>query len=369
MIGLGSLLASPLLAIPPLGGLWSSGLPWPALGGWLALHFGIGLVGTWLARRYAIGRQMIDQPGQRRSHVTPTPRGGGIAIVVAMLLALAWIAWIDTTRTQLYAAISTGLLLVAGIGWLDDHKPLSAVLRLATHAVAAAILAWGVHGAGGGGIAVSCAFFMALVLVNIWNFMDGINGLAASQAALVAFGFALMAGAQAGVAQAGMGMAIAMWLSLALMAACLGFLPLNFPKARIFLGDVGSGALGFLLAALLALLLIPAPSRLPVLLLPLSAFAVDATLTLALRMVRRERWWQPHTCHAYQRWAHSKGRHDQATWSYAGWTAIAIAVAIAVSGIAPIVMMTVLGVTYLAGAIVWWRLQRKADMLESGDGR
>ncbi len=362
MTGLGSLSAGLLLAGMSPVGLPSAGLSWPAVGCWLALYFSVGLAGTWLARRYAIGRQMIDQPGERRSHATPTPRGGGIAIVVAMLLALAWIAWIDTTRTQLYAAIATGLVLVAGIGWLDDHKPLPALLRLATHVVAAAILAWGVRGAGGDGIAVSCGFLLALVLVNIWNFMDGIDGLAASQAALVALGFVLLAGAQAG-------MGTALWLALALMAACMGFLPLNFPKARIFLGDVGSGALGFVLAALLALLLIPSSSHLPVLLLPLSAFVIDATLTLGSRMVRRERWWQPHTCHAYQRWARSKGRHDVATWSYAGWTAIAIAVAIAVKGSAPTVIMAVLGVTYLAGAIVWWRLQRKADMLESGVGR
>ncbi len=340
----------------------SASLSWSALGCWLALYFSIGLAGTWLARRYAIGRQMIDQPGERRSHATPTPRGGGIAIGVAMLLALAWVASIDTARTQLYAAIATGLALVAGIGWMDDHKPLPVLLRLATHVVAAALLAWGVHGAGGDGIAACSAFILALVLVNIWNFMDGINGLAALQAALVALGLALIAGVQAGIGAAG-------WLALALMAACMGFLPLNFPKARIFLGDVGSGALGFMLAALLSLLLIATPGRLPVLLIPLSAFAIDATLTLGSRMVRRERWWQPHTCHAYQRWARSMKRHDVATWAYAGWTAIAIAVAISVKGSTPTVIMATLGGTYLAGAIIWWRLQRKASKLDCGAGR
>ncbi len=280
MTGLGGLSASLLPTGPLPTGITAPGLSAPALAGWLALHFIVGLSGTWLARRYALSRRLIDQPGDRRSHATPTPRGGGISIVVAMLLALAWTAWADPARMALYAAIAIGLTLVAGIGWLDDHRPLPVLSRLATHIVAAAILAWGVHGAGGTGVAMSCAFLLAVVLTNIWNFMDGINGLAASQAALVGAGCALLAGAQVG---GGM----TPWLALALMAACLGFLPFNFPRARIFLGDVGSGALGFVLAALLGMQISTDAGRLPVLLLPLSAFAIDAALTLGSRMVRQ----------------------------------------------------------------------------------
>ena len=338
-----------------LPGLSLHDLPLPGVWLWLGLYFAIGLCGTWLARGYALRNRLIDQPGERRSHDTPTPRGGGIAIVVALLLALAWLAVVDASRLSLYAAIAVGLSLVAGVGWLDDHKPLSARLRLATHAVAAMILAWGVHGTGGGNTASACAFVLALVLVNIWNFMDGIDGIAASQAILVSGGYALLAGSGP-----------AAWLALAMAAACMGFLPFNLPKARIFLGDVGSGAIGYVIAALAAVLMASNVNRALVLLLPLSAFVIDATLTLGTRMVRREHWWQPHTRHAYQRWARSWGRHDVTTWAYACWTAITVLVMLMVSNLAPAVIMGVLGATYLVGAAAWWRLQRMADMLETG---
>jgi UDP-N-acetylmuramyl pentapeptide phosphotransferase/UDP-N-acetylglucosamine-1-phosphate transferase len=204
---------------------------------WLALHFAIGLTGTWLARRYAIRRELIDHPGERRSHDVPTPRGGGIAIVIALLVAACVLGWRNPQQIVLIAGFTTGLLLVAGIGMVDDHKPLSPWLRLGVHAVAAATFALAVAGASGDLMTSLIAFVAVMVLTNVWNFMDGINGIAATQAALVAGGLVLVIGGTWG------------WMALALMAACLGFLPFNFPKARIFLGDVGSGALGFAVAA------------------------------------------------------------------------------------------------------------------------
>ena len=326
-------------------------MPW-----WLALHFAIGLAGTWLARGYALRHALIDQPGERRSHDTPTPRGGGIAIVAALLVALAWLALADPAGATLHFAIGIGLLLVAGVGWIDDHRPLSPWLRLATHAVAAAGLSSAVFMAGGSLVAASLAFVLALSLVNIWNFMDGIDGLAASQAGLVALGYALFAGSGP-----------AMWLGLALLAACAGFLPFNLPKARIFLGDVGSGALGFALAALLSMLLLePDWQRAPVLLLPLCAFVVDATLTLGARMVRGDRWWMPHTQHAYQRWTLSVGRHGMATGAYSGWTAVAVAIMFVARHWAPVAIMAAVGVAYLACSVAWWRLQGMTGRTEGG---
>src|SRR5690606_33960890 len=112
----------------------------------------------------------------------------------------------------------------------------------------------------------------------------------------------------------------------ALLAACAGFLPFNLPKARIFLGDVGSGALGFALAALFSLLALELDwLHAPVLLLPLGAFFVDATLTLGARMVRGERWWTPHAQHAYQRWTRRIGSHGTVASAYFAWTATAVA--------------------------------------------
>ena len=161
------------------------------------------------------------------------------------------------------------------------------------------------------------AIVLVPILVNVWNFMDGIDGLAASKAALCALARACVTASSA------------QWLSLVVVAACLGFLPFNAPKARIFLGDVGSGALGYLMALLLlASLPARAPMLWPLLLLPLTAMLVDAGMTLGWRIWRGERWWQPHVRHLYQRFARRFG-HGRVTAAYAGWTALAIGIMLA----------------------------------------
>lgn len=275
---------------------------------WLFLHFTIGLAGAWMAREYAIRRNLLDHPGERRSHEVPTPRGGGIGIVIALLVAACVLGWHHPQQIVLLLGFVVGLMLVAGTGTIDDHRPLSPWLRLGVQALAAGVFAVAVAGTSGDLSIALIAFVAAMVLTNVWNFMDGINGIAASQAVLVSSGLALTLGGTWG------------WLALALAAACLGFLPLNFPRARIFLGDVGSGSLGFALAALLTTALMQNNVRGELLLLPLSAFLVDSGLTLARRVFRRERWWTAHAQHAYQRWAAAKGAHTIVTLVYAGWT-------------------------------------------------
>jgi UDP-N-acetylmuramyl pentapeptide phosphotransferase/UDP-N-acetylglucosamine-1-phosphate transferase len=316
---------------------------------WIAAHAAIAVAGTWLARRYALRHRLLDQPGERRSHQVPTPRGGGIAIVASMLSALAWIAIRNPLHAPLLAATGVGCALVAGIGWLDDHRPLPAWPRLLVQCVAAALLAWGLRQDGASMGVVIAAFFAALVLVNVWNFMDGIDGLAASQALLVAAAYGLLAG-----------QGIVALFAFALVGGCLGFLPFNAPRARIFLGDVGSGTLGFAIAALAAWLAIQDKRAAPVLLLPLSAFLVDASLTLAARVLRRQRWWLPHSEHAYQHWARLRG-HLPVTKAYAAWTLLACAAMLAVRDAAPAFMMAVLFVVYLAGTVGWASLRRMSQ--------
>lgn len=278
---------------------------------WLFLFFLIGLAGTWMARWYAIRRELIDHPGDRRSHDVPTPRGGGIAIVIALLVAASVLAWRHPQQVVLLAGFVIALLMIAGIGMVDDHRPLSPWLRLGVHAVAAGLFSLAVAATSGNVSAAALAFVAVLILTNVWNFMDGINGIAASQAALVGLGLAFVVGGSWG------------WLALALAAACLGFLPFNFPRARIFLGDVGSGALGFALAALVTVAF--AREEIPpvLVLLPLSTFLVDSGLTLLRRVLKRERWWTSHVQHAYQRWAAGIRNHTTVTLLYAGWTTIA----------------------------------------------
>ncbi len=274
---------------------------------WMLLHFAVAATVTWFAIRHAINHQLVDEPGERRSHAIATPRGGGLGIVAAVLLGGVWMAIQASGQQTGLLLFIAGLALVAGIGWWDDHKSLSPWIRLIVQAVAAALLAVMAWQASGTWWHVALAFGLAMALTNIWNFMDGINGLASLQAVIAA---ALTAGLHAPPLG---------WLAGGLAAACLGFLPFNFPRARVFLGDVGSGALGFILAGMLTWALIQPSASWLLLLLPLAAFLVDAGFTLAGRMLAGERWWLPHVGHVYQRLARRIG-HVGTTLGYAAFS-------------------------------------------------
>lgn len=315
--------------------------------GWVALFAALSAAGTWLARRYALARRLIDQPDERRSHAVATPRGGGIAIVAACVVAMVAVLARQPEWIIVLGPAMAGLLMVAAIGWVDDHRPLSPGLRLGVHAVAAGLLALGCLAAGRSPWEAGLAFALALVLVNAWNFIDGINGIAATQAALVA---ALCASA---LVPGSVG-----WLlATALLGGLLGFLPFNFPRARIFLGDVGSGAIGYVLALLLVLSggLQPLGAWL---LLPLSACLVDVALTLSARMVRRERWWMPHVQHLYQRLSRRWSGHTGVTMAYAAWTGCSILLAACVRSGGLVTIMCAVVVWYALGAAVWLTARR-----------
>ncbi len=330
---------------------------------WCALFAAIGAAGTWMARRYALQRQLLDQPGERRSHRVATPRGGGIAIALAFLIAIVVMILREPSEIVLLVCAGFGFLLVAGIGWADDHRPLSPWSRLAVHVVAAGWLAVGFYLSGRSGSIALTVFMLSLVLINIWNFMDGINGLAASQAVLVAAVFAFVAGSS-----------LAVHLGLALVGATLGFLPFNVPRAKIFLGDVGSGALGFALALMVGLSLDGMSLAAWSLgLLPLSAFLLDAGLTLFMRMLRGERWWTPHVEHAYQRCARHAGSHLPVTVGYAIWTisACLVMVMVMIKGANQREMMMAVAMWLALGGGLWYwlrRLQPAHDVNKETDG-
>ncbi len=329
----------------------------PGAMAWLLLLFGMSVLGTVFAQRYAIWRDLMDHPGERRSHVVATPRGGGIGIALALLVAL-WVgAWRYPAQVGVMLAIAAGLLLVAGIGWFDDHRPLTPWSRLAVHALASALLAAVAYSGTGQWHTALIAFALAMVLVNIWNFMDGIDGIATTQAVVVACACAALAVDP-----------LARWMSLALAAACLGFLPFNLVNARIFLGDVGSGALGYAIAAVMVLMVANAGSMSPsawiVLLLPPSAFLLDASLTLVSRILRGEHWWTAHVGHAYQRWARLAGRHWPVTLAYTIWALAASTLALSIQhhSVKFVVMSGI--AWFLGGGIPWlWFQSRCAHRL------
>lgn len=279
---------------------------------WVLFQLGSSLIWTQVFLRYARRHQLIDIPGERRSHQIATPRGGGMGIVCAVVIGLVWR---QLSQAQLNIAVIwplCGLIFVAGVGWQDDRHSCSIGWRLLVHALASALLAYGVYDKGGDVTDALFVMMITMVLINVWNFMDGINGLATTQAMIAAVAYGcLVHDASA-------------WLAWSIAAACLGFLPFNFPRARIFLGDSGSGSLGYLMALLMVNWHLEAQRVIYFGWLPVSVFLVDASWTLAYRIGTRQRFWQPHAQHIYQRAARRYQSHAWITGVYACFSLIAI---------------------------------------------
>ncbi|HEY6921901.1 MAG TPA: glycosyltransferase family 4 protein [Steroidobacteraceae bacterium] len=271
---------------------------------------------TGLVRRLALSHGVLDVPNFRSSHKAPTPRGGGLAIVVANTLALTILWSLHAIHQNLAWALS-GSLAVAGIGLLDDRQPVPAGFRLLVHLLAAAwavywlggfpSVSWGQHvltlGWGGHMLAV---LGIAWAL-NLFNFMDGIDGIAASEAVFVV----LAAGAL--TASLGTDRSGVIAACLAFAAACGGFLLWNWPPAKIFMGDVGSGYLGYCLAVLALGAARENAAALWSWLILSGVFLIDATVTLARRLARGERVYEAHRSHAYQWLSRRWGSHRRVT--------------------------------------------------------
>lgn len=264
-------------------------------------------------RRYALARSLLDVPNARSSHSLPTPRGGGVAIVVAFLLGLfvAFFAGLGIPAELFYALLGAGLG-IALLGFLDDHGHIAARWRLLGHFLAAA---WALYWLGGlpplavfGGLLqlswighVLAAFYLVWLL-NLYNFMDGIDGIASVEAICVCLGGAIL--------YALLETRLLTDLPLLMLAAAvLGFLLWNFPPARIFMGDAGSGFLGIALGVLSLQAAWTSPVLLWGWLILLGVFIVDATLTLLRRLLRGEKVYEAHRSHAYQYAARQFGRH------------------------------------------------------------
>lgn len=266
---------------------------------------------TWCLRRYALARDVLDVPNVRSSHKAPVPRGGGMAIVISCSLSmpvLATLGWL--APSHLWALLGAGGL-VALVGFLDDHRPVAARWRLLAHFIAAA---WGLFWLGGlpelsvfgehvelGWLGVPLGALYLVWLLNLYNFMDGIDGIAAVEAVSVC-----LAGALFYVFLGAWYLAL---LPMALALSCVGFLIWNFPPARIFMGDAGSGYLGILLGLLSLQAAMLKPQLFWAWLVMLGVFVVDASLTLLRRVLRGEPPHQAHSSHAYQFASREFGAH------------------------------------------------------------
>ncbi|WP_417797197.1 MraY family glycosyltransferase [Stutzerimonas nitrititolerans] len=271
---------------------------------------------TLLLRRYALARSIIDIPNARSSHSTPTPRGGGVAIVVGFLLALPLLAIVNVIDLgSIWALLGAGAG-VAMLGFLDDHGHIAARWRLLGH-FAGAI--WALCWLGGlppviffgfsldmGWLGHGLAVIYLVWMLNLYNFMDGIDGLASIEAICVCVGGALLyalTGEQAAL----------MMVPFLLAAAVAGFLLWNFPPARIFMGDAGSGFLGITLGILSIQAAWVSSQLLWAWLILLGVFVVDATFTLFRRLLRGDKVYEAHRSHAYQYASRQCGGHQPVT--------------------------------------------------------
>jgi Fuc2NAc and GlcNAc transferase len=276
----------------------------------------LGLLAAWWLtarmRRYALAAQLIDHPNERSSHTVPTPRGGGVAIVMSFSLLAVALSTAGGLSPSLLAALLGSGLLVALVGFLDDRAALPARWRFLAHGVASVWALWLMGGIplvpvfghdlnlGWFGLALAAAYLVWMV--NLCNFMDGIDAIS------VSLGGALCWWLATGTPQ---------WPVAVVFAACVaGFLAWNYPPARIFMGDAGSGFIGMVLGLFSLWTAQQATQVFWCWFILLGCFMVDATTTLVRRVRRGDKFNEAHRSHAYQYAARKHGSHQRVSLAF-----------------------------------------------------
>lgn len=260
---------------------------------------------TWIVKNFALKKSIIDIPNERSSHTTPTPRGGGIAIVISWYLCITYLFIISYIDKSLYLGLLSGLLL-AVISVLDDIFEIKPAIRLIFQCIVSALALYFIGGMqkidfgfyifSNTYILTVIGFFIIVWFINLFNFIDGIDGYAATETIFISLSIFLLFGD---------------FLLLILAIAVFGFLFWNWQKAKIFMGDVGSTLLGFNIALFSIYYQNTGKTSLFVWLILSSLFWFDATLTLFRRILNKEKINLPHRKHAYQRIVQSGFSHQK----------------------------------------------------------
>ena len=327
----------------------------------------VAFAGVWATRAWALRFRLLDHPNERSSHSIPVPRGGGAGLVAGVAAAIALGCAQGAIAGWALGALALSLG-IAWIGWLDDRRGMSARTRMAVQfALALAWVGYEFWRARptpaivlGDGLAIagpSALVFAALFIVwmtNLHNFMDGVDGMAASQAIAVSIG-------AAAVATLGPGDDSIKLIWFAIAAASAGFLAWNWSPAKIFMGDVGSAFLGFLIAAIALRWESSRPGALAIVCVLDAAFIVDATWTLVARAIRRKRLTQAHRSHAYQIAARALGSHARVAAIVLIYDVVALyplALMAAAGRLSPLAAF-VIGGAPVAGACAWLEAGRE----------
>ncbi len=338
----------------------------------LGLAFVISWAGVGLFRKWSLRRNLLDIPNDRSSHSEPTPRGGGLVIVAVSLVGYAAIAiFFDAPFSVGYFL---GAIMIASVSWLDDLYSLPFWARLIAHITAAIIL---VIDAGfwraifvplisvdiqlGPAVGIALTIAWVVWLVNAYNFMDGIDGIAALQSVIACVAWAVILyklDLQGGFLFASV-----------LACSSAGFLIHNWQPARIFMGDVGSAFIGFTLAAMPIVSRKGTIDELPVLpviaVLAVWFFVFDTAFTLVKRILQRERVWQAHRRHLYQRLVIAGWQHSTVSLIYGSAAAIlSLTVCLSVVTGGNYEALTVLSLVVLTAVIVCLASQKGVDVKE-----
>ena len=279
--------------------------------------------GVWASIHFANRLGILDVPNERSSHTTPTPRMGGVPMVLAVVLTFG--CWSLLAAGELFA--NKGLfhtilfaVAMAVLGFWDDLSGLSPSFRFVVQMVFAILVLWGSSSLAlrfsDAGLADESRFFtqvgwilfggvLAVWILNLYNFMDGIDGLAGGEA-VVSSSFFFLVFSYYGES----GWAV---INLFIAAASMGFLVHNWPPARVFMGDAGSAFLGAFFGMQFVVASMATPVPFPVLVLPFSNFILDTTVTLLRRLFRGERWYHSHRSHYYQRMTNLGMTHRKVT--------------------------------------------------------
>ncbi len=318
------------------------------LAGFTVAAVGSGLLtAAWIG--IATRSRLLDLPGARRVHDIPTPRGGGIGIAILAVVTFAWLAT-QAAQPPSLGWVAAGIALFSALGLFDDIRPLQALPKFAVQLLAATLLVQVVPAPLAlGWLAWPITILACAYTVNLFNFMDGSNGLVALQGFVISLAVACWPGQVQWLSFAGFAMA----------GACVGFLPFNLPKARVFLGDVGSHAIGAGVFALLFLSWSESVLGLAECLLFATPILIDTGYTLIRRARAGRPVWRAHREHLYQYAVRRGNSHLAICLAYAAWTILSVGLAaIGFSFRSSLVMWSLFMLNWTAGTVIYCGLRR-----------